>query len=129
MEMDPGAIRNFRDFLQLYNKMSEICFARCIDNMNSRKLSEDEITCVEDCSSKFVKFNNKLMQNFVKAQTEIVNKRVEEAEKQRQLEPNSTQSDQNHLENNSATLSRDNQLLDRTVQNSEHDQTEIVISK
>ncbi|KAJ8933019.1 hypothetical protein NQ314_014258 [Rhamnusium bicolor] len=79
MEMDPGALRNFKDFLQLYNKMTEICFARCIDNVNSRILDQNEINCVDDCSSKFVKFNNKLMQNFVTAQTNIVNKRVEEA--------------------------------------------------
>ncbi|KAG5866004.1 hypothetical protein JTB14_020636 [Gonioctena quinquepunctata] len=83
--MDPGALRNFRDFLQLYNRMTEMCFSRCIDNINTRDLSNNEIACVEDCSAKFIKFNNKLMQNFVNAQTEIVNKRAAEFEKQ-QLE-------------------------------------------
>ncbi|KAJ8955473.1 hypothetical protein NQ318_003573 [Aromia moschata] len=80
------ARQSFRDFLQLYNKMTEICFSRCIYNINSRNLDQNEVNCVDDCSPKFIKFNNKLMQNFVKAQTDIVNKRVEEAEKQQRLE-------------------------------------------
>lgn len=109
--------------------MSEICFARCIDNVNSRKLSENEIACVEDCSSKFVKFNNKLMQNFVKAQTEIVNKRVEEAEKQKKLESSSTQLDQNQLQNSSTDVVNKNQLMNTTLQTSQSDQSEVVISK
>ncbi|CAH1103240.1 unnamed protein product [Psylliodes chrysocephalus] len=82
--MDPGALRNFRDFLQLYNQMTEMCFKRCINNVNTRDLDQDEIECIEDCSSKFIKYNNKLMQNFVVAQTDIVNKRVADAEKLQQ---------------------------------------------
>ncbi|CAH1955623.1 unnamed protein product [Acanthoscelides obtectus] len=88
MQLDKGALRNFKDFLQMYNRMTEMCFSRCVDNINSRKLDDQEIECVEDCSMKFVKYNNRLMQNFVVAQQEVVNKRVAEATKaqQQQLE-------------------------------------------
>lgn len=64
-----------------------MCFQRCVDNINTRKLDEYEVKCVEDCSQKFVTYNNKLMQNFVKAQQEIVNKRMKLAdEEQKALE-------------------------------------------
>jgi len=82
MVVDPGAVRNFRDFLQLYNKMTEMCFQRCVDNTNSRKLDSEEGKCVEDCSQKFISYNNKLMQNFVKTQGELVNRRIRESDKQ-----------------------------------------------
>nr|CAH7761492.1 unnamed protein product [Callosobruchus chinensis] len=68
----------------MYNRMTEMCFSRCVNNINSRKLDEEEIECVEDCSMKFVKYNNRLMQNFVVAQQEVVSKRVAEAEAQQQ---------------------------------------------
>ncbi|XP_056646094.1 mitochondrial import inner membrane translocase subunit Tim10 B [Diorhabda sublineata] len=80
--MEEAALRNFKDFLLLYNKMTEMCFKRCVDNVNSRTLDGQEAECIEDCSSKFIKYNNRLMQNFVHVQTELVNKRVAEVEKQ-----------------------------------------------
>ncbi|XP_076261526.1 translocase of inner membrane 9b [Rhynchophorus ferrugineus] len=86
MDPDAGALKNFKDFLQLYNKMTEMCFKRCIDNLNSRKLDPHELACVEDCSQKFILYNNKLMQNFVRAQSEIMNKRMKEAEEQSMLD-------------------------------------------
>ncbi|VEN58637.1 unnamed protein product [Callosobruchus maculatus] len=70
----------------MYNRMTEMCFSRCVDNINSRKLDDQEIECVEDCSMKFVKYNNRLMQNFVVAQQEVVSKRVAEVEAQQQLQ-------------------------------------------
>ncbi|CAG9855156.1 unnamed protein product [Phyllotreta striolata] len=82
--MDPGALRNFKDFLQLYNKMTEMCFQRCVNNVNSSRLDQDEIECIEDCSAKFIKCNNKLMQHFMEAQTEIVNKRIADVERQQE---------------------------------------------
>lgn len=74
----------FRDFLQMYNGMSEICFKNCVDNFNSRTLEVDEGKCVEDCASKFIRFNHRLMENFIKLQNLIANSRMlkEESEGQ-----------------------------------------------
>lgn len=69
------------------------------------------------------------MQNFVKAQTEIVNKRVEEAEKQKLLESSLTQTDQNQPHNNSTAVTNENQLINGTLQNTGPDQSEIIVSK
>ena len=56
-----------------------MCFKRCVDNLNSRSLDNEEI--------KFISYNNKLMQHFVEVQGKIMNKRVQEAEEQqKQLE-------------------------------------------
>ncbi|KAK3521777.1 hypothetical protein QTP70_018302 [Hemibagrus guttatus] len=41
--MDPaGQLRNLRDFLLVYNRMTEICFQRCTNNFNYRNLTMDE---------------------------------------------------------------------------------------
>lgn len=72
----------FKDFLQLYNEMTEMCFQRCVVNINVRKLDAEEISCVDSCVEKFITYNNKLMQNFVRAQSVLLNKRIADAEQQ-----------------------------------------------
>ena len=36
MKFDEDGLRNFKDFLLTYNKLSEACFNTCILNFNSR---------------------------------------------------------------------------------------------
>lgn len=60
----------------MYNLMSEICFKHCIDNFNSRTLDPNEAYCVESCAAKFINYNHRMMNDFVKRQTDIVNKRI-----------------------------------------------------
>lgn len=81
----------FKDFLQLYNQITQVCFEQCVDNFNRRSLEEDEVKCVEDCASKFIKYNNKLMSNFVKTQNIIVNKKIQEAASMQELTNDQTQ--------------------------------------
>jgi len=33
----------FKDFLQLFNVISESCFLRCVNTFNSRELTEEEV--------------------------------------------------------------------------------------
>ncbi|XP_066247297.1 mitochondrial import inner membrane translocase subunit Tim10 B [Euwallacea similis] len=113
MEPDPGAVRNFKDFLQLYNKMTEMCFQRCVVNVHVRKLDSEETKCVDNCSQKFITYNNRLMQSFVKAQGEIVNKRVKEAEEQQQILENQQKSAENQRQKELETQSKD--ILESTV--------------
>lgn len=56
-----------------------------MDNFNARMLDEDESGCVEKCASKFIKYNHRVMGDFVKAQTAIVNKRMQEQPTQNQI--------------------------------------------
>lgn len=65
--------------------MTEACFDRCIDDLNSRKLNETEESCIEGCASKFVKFNHRMMATFVEANSLIVNKRIKDVEDAQKL--------------------------------------------
>ncbi|RZC37380.1 zf-Tim10 DDP domain containing protein [Asbolus verrucosus] len=62
--------------------MTERCFYKCIEHTNSRQLSPSEIECADKCAVKFIRYNNKLMMNFVRRQNDIVSRRVKEAEQQ-----------------------------------------------
>ncbi|TDG41966.1 hypothetical protein AWZ03_011612 [Drosophila navojoa] len=81
-------LRNLKDFLTLYNKVTELCFNRCIDNLSQRELFEQETTCVDRCVTKFARFNQNMMKSYVDVQTKINAKRMEEVEQQnaKQLE-------------------------------------------
>lgn len=59
-----------------------MCFQRCVVNVHVRQLDPEEVKCVDSCSQKFITYNNRLMQSFVKFQGELVNRRVKEAEEQ-----------------------------------------------
>lgn len=37
-------VMQLRDFLLVYNRMTEICFQRCSSNFNYRNLTMDEVT-------------------------------------------------------------------------------------
>ncbi|KAG4078410.1 hypothetical protein HA402_013121 [Bradysia odoriphaga] len=95
--MDPQ-VRNFRDFLQLYNKLTETCFQHCTDNFFNRNLSQEETNCVDKCVIKFSNVNQKVMGIFVEAQTNINAKRMAELElqlKQQQEAQTALQQQQN----------------------------------
>ncbi|XP_034489966.1 mitochondrial import inner membrane translocase subunit Tim10B [Drosophila innubila] len=73
-------LRNLKDFLTLYNKVTELCFNRCVDNLSQRELFDQERTCVDRCVTKFARFNQNMMKSYVDVQTKINAKRMEEAE-------------------------------------------------
>ncbi|KAI8129359.1 Mitochondrial import inner membrane translocase subunit Tim10B [Lucilia cuprina] len=92
--MDPN-LRNLKDFLTLYNKVTELCFTRCIDTFNERDLAEHENICVNRCVNKFAQFNQSMMKVYVEVQTSINTKRMQELEQQQQQQqeqssPNTT---------------------------------------
>lgn len=41
--MDPQ-VRQFKDFLQLYNTITEKCFNSCVDNLLSRSVADNEVS-------------------------------------------------------------------------------------
>lgn len=84
-----------------------MCFQRCVVNVHVRQLDPEEVKCVDSCSQKFITYNNRLMQSFVKFQGELVNRRVKEAEEQ-QVALERQQSSQE--QQTSAVLERQNVL-------------------
>ncbi|XP_005188130.2 mitochondrial import inner membrane translocase subunit Tim10B [Musca domestica] len=92
--MDPN-LRNLKDFLTLYNKVTELCFNRCVDNMNERDLAKHEETCVNRCVNKFALFNQNMMKVYVEVQSEINQKRLQEIEEgQKVIQQNQEQQQQ-----------------------------------
>lgn len=96
-----------KDFLTLYNKVTELCFNRCVDNFNERDLAKHEVgcllystiqnlhilplvitlqeTCVSHCVNKFALFNQNMMKVYVEVQSEINQKRMQELEEGQKL--------------------------------------------
>ncbi|KAM9348857.1 mitochondrial import inner membrane translocase subunit Tim10 B [Symphorus nematophorus] len=79
--MDPDQqLRNLRDFLMVYNRMTEICFQRCTSNFNYRNLTMDEERCVDSCAGKLIRSNHRLMGTYVQLMPRMVQRRMEEME-------------------------------------------------
>uniref|UniRef100_A0A1A8KP88 Mitochondrial import inner membrane translocase subunit Tim10 B n=1 Tax=Nothobranchius kuhntae TaxID=321403 RepID=A0A1A8KP88_NOTKU len=79
--MDPDQqLRNLRDFLLVYNRMTEICFQRCSSNFNYRNLTMDEERCVDSCAGKLIRSNHRLMGTYVQLMPKMVQRRMEEME-------------------------------------------------
>lgn len=75
-------LRNLKDFLTLYNQVTELCFKSCVDNLFGRDLSSDEIRCTDNCVGKFSSVNQRLMQVYVGVQGDINQRRMVEFETQ-----------------------------------------------
>nr|XP_057915567.1 mitochondrial import inner membrane translocase subunit Tim10 B [Doryrhamphus excisus] len=79
--MDPEQqLRNLRDFLLVYNRMTEMCFQRCTSNFNYRNLTMDEERCVDNCAGKLIHSNHRLMATYVQLMPRLVQRRMEEME-------------------------------------------------
>ncbi|XP_064622736.1 mitochondrial import inner membrane translocase subunit Tim9-like [Lineus longissimus] len=57
-------VKQFREFLMSYNKLSEMCFADCVHDFTSRKVQEKEQTCVLSCMEKYLKMTQRISQRF-----------------------------------------------------------------
>ncbi|CAL8267964.1 unnamed protein product [Merluccius merluccius] len=71
-------LRNLRDFLMVYNRMTEICFQRCSSNFNYRNLTMDEDRCVDNCAGKLIRSNHRLMGSYVQLMPKMVQRRMDE---------------------------------------------------
>ncbi|XP_040195844.1 mitochondrial import inner membrane translocase subunit Tim10 B [Rana temporaria] len=79
---DQQQLRNLRDFLMVYNKMTEMCFTRCAKNLNYRSLTMDEDKCLDSCATKFIRSNHRLMAAYVGLMPAVVQRRMDDMEKQ-----------------------------------------------
>ena len=48
-------VKQFRDFLVQYNKLSESCFSACVWDFTSRSIRNNEENCVQNCVEKYTK--------------------------------------------------------------------------
>ncbi|XP_059680416.1 mitochondrial import inner membrane translocase subunit Tim10 B [Gavia stellata] len=83
--MEPGAehqqqLRSLRDFLLVYNRMTELCFRHCVSNLNYRLLTGREETCLDSCAGKLVHANHRLVSAYVALMPSIMQRRVSDYE-------------------------------------------------
>ncbi|KAK3877231.1 hypothetical protein Pcinc_018031 [Petrolisthes cinctipes] len=83
MVMDISAnVRQFKDFLELYNHISERCFNLCVTGFNDRDLTEAETVCVDSCVGKHVNVNHKIMSVYSEVQPVYMQRRIDEMTQQ-----------------------------------------------
>lgn len=83
MDIDVSAnVRQFKDFLVLYNQISERCFNLCVTGFNDRTLSADETACVDRCVGKHINVNHKIMSVYTEVQPIYMQRRIDEMTKQ-----------------------------------------------
>ncbi|XP_053297612.1 mitochondrial import inner membrane translocase subunit Tim10 B [Pleuronectes platessa] len=73
-------IRNLRDFLLVYNRMTEACFQRCSSNFNYRNLTMDEERCLDSCAGKLIRSNHRMMGAYVQLMPRMMQRRMDEME-------------------------------------------------
>jgi import inner membrane translocase subunit TIM9 len=61
-------IKQFKDFILNYNKLSEQCFNDCIHDFTTRNVSTKEENCANNCFDKFLKMNQRISQRFQELQ-------------------------------------------------------------
>lgn len=59
-----NTMKQFREFLTSYNKLSEHCFVDCIHDLTSRKISDAENACVMNCTDKILRMTERISQRF-----------------------------------------------------------------
>ncbi|XP_027565185.1 mitochondrial import inner membrane translocase subunit Tim10 B [Neopelma chrysocephalum] len=81
--MDPAAehrqqLRSLRDFLLVYNRMTELCFRHCVCSLNYRLLTGREESCLDSCAARLVRANHRLMGAYVGLVPALLQRRAAE---------------------------------------------------
>ncbi|KAL1237550.1 Mitochondrial import inner membrane translocase subunit [Trichinella spiralis] len=56
---------DLRQFLILYNSLTEVCFNSCVYSLNGRSLITDERQCVARCVEKNIRGNERILATFM----------------------------------------------------------------
>ncbi|NXB70252.1 T10B translocase, partial [Donacobius atricapilla] len=67
-----------RDFLLVYNRMTELCFRHCVCDLNYRLLTGPEESCVDSCTARLVRANHRLMGAYVELVPVLLQRRAAE---------------------------------------------------
>ncbi|KAG0725126.1 Mitochondrial import inner membrane translocase subunit Tim9 [Chionoecetes opilio] len=61
-------VKQFRDFLVQYNKLSEGCFNACVWDFTSRNIRTNEENCAQNCVEKYTKVTQRISERFQELQ-------------------------------------------------------------
>ncbi|XP_039073699.1 mitochondrial import inner membrane translocase subunit Tim9-like [Hyaena hyaena] len=57
-------IKQFKEFLGTYNKITETCFLDCVKDFTTREVKPEETTCTEHCLQKYLKMTQRISMRF-----------------------------------------------------------------
>lgn len=83
--MDVDSMRNFKEFLEMYNKTTALCFNHCIVNLHTRDLTATEEKCINDCTSKAACLNHRILGAFMVEQPKIVQQKMETVQRETEI--------------------------------------------
>jgi len=63
-KLENEQIKQFKDFLMSYNKLTEMCFADCVHDFTLRDVRDKEDKCALSCMEKYLKMNQRISQRF-----------------------------------------------------------------
>ncbi|KAF6036890.1 TIMM9 [Bugula neritina] len=61
-------VKQFREFLLTYNKVTEMCFESCVHDFKTRKVADKEIGCTKYCMDKYLKMTQRISLRFAEHQ-------------------------------------------------------------
>lgn len=64
-QLEPEAyVKQFKEFLAQYNKLTEMCFLDCANDFTTRKVLDSESSCSLNCMEKYLKMTQRISQRF-----------------------------------------------------------------
>ncbi|KAB5562224.1 hypothetical protein PHYPO_G00015480 [Pangasianodon hypophthalmus] len=57
-------IKQFKEFLGTYNKLTENCFMDCVKDFTTREVKAEETSCSESCLQKYLKMTQRISMRF-----------------------------------------------------------------
>lgn len=69
----------------VYNRITELCFNACVDNLSIRNCTQDEDICVDNCYKKFSSTNQRFLAIYMEQQSEVNKRRAADLAEQERL--------------------------------------------
>ncbi|KAL2099081.1 hypothetical protein ACEWY4_005561 [Coilia grayii] len=57
-------MKQFREFLGTYNRLTENCFMDCVKDFTTREVKPEETSCSESCLQKYLKMTQRISMRF-----------------------------------------------------------------
>ncbi|CAI6361872.1 unnamed protein product [Macrosiphum euphorbiae] len=87
-------LKNIKEFLQNYNKITDDCFSQCVYTLSQSRLTGEEALCASNCVQKSKFVDQKCMQAFIEHQQQSMQKFIEDSS-QKQAEQEAAVVDSN----------------------------------
>ncbi|KAL4091517.1 hypothetical protein QTP88_026193 [Uroleucon formosanum] len=72
-------LKNIKEFLQNYNKITDDCFSQCVYTLSQSRLTGEEALCASNCVQKSKFVDQKCMQAFIEHQQQSMQKIIEDS--------------------------------------------------